>query len=169
MFAVWFVASPWLRTRRVNNKLLTNIVWALALLPDPARALATPAATAARARTVGGFGAAVITRIPKLTAEEVFHVCAGLALLGFKPPRTLTREQQQRAADGSDMPGATSSSSMTFGTLLERRSIKVMHYMSPKCVADAGFVMSRLVAPGDVSAEWLSLYAKVSDSNMLCM
>jgi hypothetical protein len=147
-------------TCRVNNKLLTNIVWALALLPDPSKALATTAAAAARARAVGGFGAAVITRIPKLTAEEVFHVCAALALLGFKPPKSLTREQQQRAADGSDMPGVTSSS-MTFGTLLERRSIKVMHYMSPKCIADAGFVMSRLVAPGDVSAEWLALYAKV--------
>jgi hypothetical protein len=152
----------------VNNKLLTNIVWALALLPDPSKALNTPAAAAARARAVGGFGAAVITRTPKLTAEEVFHVCAGLALLGFKPPRTLTRQQQQRPADGSDAAAQpVGSSSMKFGMLLERRSIKVMHYMSPKSIADAGFVMSRLVAPGDVSSEWLSLYAKVRRSHEL--
>jgi hypothetical protein len=146
----------------VNNKLLTNIVWALALLPDPTKALATPAAAAARARAVGGFGAAVITRIPKLTAEEVFHVCAGLTLLGFKPPRTLTREKQQRPADDArQQSGSSGSSSMKFGELLEKRSIKVMHYLSPKTVADAGFVMSRLVAPGDVSAAWLAEYAKV--------
>ncbi|WIA38862.1 hypothetical protein OEZ86_002138 [Tetradesmus obliquus] len=160
---------------RVNNKLLINIVWALALLPDPSKALQTPAAAAARARAVGGFGAAVITRMPKLTAEEVFHVCAGLALAGFKPPRTLTRQVQQRPADGADgaaaaaAAGSSSSSSMKFGALLERRSLKVMHYMSPKTIADAGFVMSRLVAPGDVSAEWLALYAKISKQQLAAM
>lgn len=145
-------AAAGIHSCRVNNKLLINIIWAVALLPDPTKTLRTPAAAAARARHVGVFGAAVLNRLSKYTAEEIFHVGAGLAMLGFKPPRTL---QADYAGEGSR------TSITTFGGLIERRSIKVMHYLSPKAVSDAGFVAARLVAPGDMSAEWLKLFAHV--------
>lgn len=148
-------------TCRVNNKLLINVIWALALLPDPAKTLKTPAASSSRARCVGVLGAAVLNRISRYTAEEVFHVGAGLAMLGFKPPRTL---QADSPREGFSRAAAT-----TVGALIEQRSIQVMHYLSPKAIADAGFVAARLVAPGDMSAEWLKLFAHVSiDRTTLC-
>jgi len=55
MFASWCASGP----RRVGNKQLIGIIWALALLPDPSKALTTPAATDGRARAVAGSGAAI--------------------------------------------------------------------------------------------------------------
>jgi len=158
---------------RVGNKQLISIIWALALLPDPAKAITSKAATEARARAVAGFGAAVLTRMNKLLAEELFHVLAGLALLGFKPPRTLQRDVPEQdaltpkalAAQPVDAVTAEMRSPpgpVKFATLLERRSIKVMPYVNAKGFADAGFVVSRLVPAGDMSQEWLKAYAMVS-------
>jgi len=158
---------------RVGNKQLISIIWALALLPDPAKAITSKGATEARARAVAGFGAAVLTRMNKLLAEELFHVLAGLALLGFKPPRTLQRDVPEQdaltpkalAAQPVDAVTAEMRSPpgpVKFATLLERRSIKVMPYVNAKGFADAGFVVSRLVPAGDMSQEWLNAYAMVS-------
>eukprot|EP00775_Hariotina_reticulata_P001634 gene1634-1975_t len=159
------------RLDKVNNKHLISIIWALALLPDPSKTVSSPAATAARARAVAGFGAAVLTRMNKLMAEELFHVFAGLTLLGFKPPRTLTRDVPEQDAHNLKMTGQPLDADtaemqqpppgpVTFASLLERRSIKVMPYVNAKGFADAGFVVSRLVPAGDMSQEWLRAYAE---------
>jgi hypothetical protein len=167
-------------------------VWALAQLPNAASLAAADAAlpraaaaatAAARARAVSAFGAAAITRLGKMKAEEVFHLLAGLNLLGFVPPQTLAPSPRpppkagSRAVAAEAAPDAAAAAAAagaeqapppqrrgaptSFGALLEARSGKVLPFLSPTGAADAAFVVSRMVPPGGMSREWLVGYAKV--------
>ena len=71
-------------THRLSPRAFSTAVWALAQLPDPTKTLSTPVAKAARVKTVAALGAYAISCIPRLKAADMFHLLAGLHLLGFK-------------------------------------------------------------------------------------
>jgi hypothetical protein len=118
--AAHFSHSP---TARLNPRAFATAVWALAQLPDPCKTLDTPAVKTARTKVVAALGAYAISTINRLKAEEIFHLLAGLNLLGFKPPVKL-EPKPRLGPDGKLLPGGAAK---TFAGLLESRSIKVWY------------------------------------------
>jgi hypothetical protein len=106
---------------RLNPRAFSTAVWALAQLPDPSKTLNTPVAKTARTRVVAALGAYAIGTINRMKAEEIFHLLAGLHLLGFKAPAKL-EPKPRVGADGKLIAGRAATS---FAALLESRSTKV--------------------------------------------
>jgi len=106
---------------RLNTRAFSTAVWALAQLPDPTKTLGTPVAKAARSKVVAALGAYAIGSIHRMKAEEIFHLLAGLHLLGFKAPDRLEPKPRVNR-EGKLVAGGAATS---FAGLLESRSTKV--------------------------------------------
>lgn len=132
---------------RLSTRAFSTAVWALAMLPDPAKTLGTPAAQSARARTVAALGAYAIGTMNRMKAEEMFHLLAGLHLLGFKAPERL--EPKPRVGrDGKlvvPAAGATRGAPKSLAGLVESRSIKVCRKYEKRVVR---FWSGHWAAPG---------------------
>lgn len=120
---------------RLNSRAFSTAVWALAQLPDPAKTLGTPVAKTARSKVVAALGAYAIGSIHRMKAEEIFHLLAGLHLLGFKAPERLEPKPRVNR-EGKLVAGGAATS---FAGLLESRSTKV----GPGCTATCMQYMQR--------------------------
>lgn len=96
------------------------------MLPDPAKTLGTPAAKTARARTVAALGAYAIGTMNRMKAEEMFHLLAGLHLLGFKAPERLEPKPRIGRDGRLVVPAAGARGApKSLAGLVESRSTKV--------------------------------------------
>ncbi|KIZ03173.1 hypothetical protein MNEG_4788 [Monoraphidium neglectum] len=101
-------------------------------------------------RVVTVLGIGLTGRLGALEAGEAFDAAAALALLNYRPP---PKEASVRAGDEQ---------SPDLVEALQRRSIRAFKYLTPKDTANAVFVLSRIAAPGSVTAEWLKGYIDTS-------